>query len=260
MKSGGGSPGPGSYVEKVRDDTRRYVQGLLEENGKLRVLTASLESENKFLNDQVAGLQKEVESHWLEKERLQKNLASVEEENRRYSEQYVGVEQQNTDLASLYVASYRLHATLDRGETLAIVQDIICNLIGSEEIAIFEIDEEGSALWLAASLGIHAPSFKKVPVGCGLIGRCAETLEIYLAGRDDGACAMPEERDLSACIPMSLDGRLLGVVAVFRLLPQKAGLVALDHELFDLLATHAAKALYCTGLRPRVAVPAGARP
>ena len=36
----------GMYVHKVRDSTRRYVHDLLGENEKLRVLAASLESEN----------------------------------------------------------------------------------------------------------------------------------------------------------------------------------------------------------------------
>ena len=224
---------------------------ILEENGKLRVLTASLESENRFLNEQVAGLQKDAEAHRSERERLQKNLAAVEEENRRFSEQYVEVEQQNTDLASLYVASYRLHATLDRGEALSIVQDIICNLIGSEEIAIFEADESG-ALSLVASLGIEPAPFRTVPLGRGMIGRCARTGQIYLAGRDDDAGLRLEEQAMSACIPLHFDGRLLGAVAIFRLLPQKSGLVALDHELFELIATHAARALYCTELQARV--------
>ena len=256
MKPGGGPPE--SYVERVRDDTRRYVQALLEENGKLRVLTASLESENRFLNDQIASLQKDIESHWLERDRMQKSLAAIEEENRRFSEQYVEVEQQNTDLASLYVASYRLHATLDRGEALTIVQDIICNLIGSEEIAIFEADEKGSALSLVASFGIDAAPFRSVPLGRGVIGRCARTGQMFLAGRDDDAGRRPEEQALSACIPLHYDGRLLGAVAIFRLLPQKSGLVALDHELFELIGTHAARALYCTDLQARVAGAAGA--
>ena len=251
MKPAGGNPE--SYVEKVRDDTRRYVQALLEENGKLRVLTASLESENRFLNEQVAGLQKDVEAHRAERERLQKTLAAVEEENRRFSEQYVEVEQQNTDLASLYVASYRLHATLDRGEALSIVQDIICNLIGSEEIALFEADESASGLALVASLGIDPAPFRTVPLGRGVIGRCARTGQMYLVGRDDDAGLRPEERAMSACIPLHFDGRLLGAVAIFRLLPQKSGLVALDHELFELIATHAARALYCTELQSRAA-------
>ena len=256
MKPSG--PSPESYVEKVRDDTRRYVQALLEENGKLRVLTASLESENRFLNEQVTGLQKDIESHWLERERLQKSIASIEDENRRFSEQYVEVEQQNTDLASLYVASYRLHATLDRGEALTIVQDIICNLIGSEEIALFEADPSRAALSLAVSLGIEPNPFRSVPLGRGLIGRCARTGQMYLAGRDDDAGRRPEERDLTACIPLHYEGLLLGAVAIFRLLPQKSGLVALDHELFELIATHAARALYCTDLQSRVARVAGA--
>lgn len=251
MKPAGGNPE--SYVEKVRDDTRRYVQALLEENGKLRVLTASLESENRFLNEQVASLQKDAEAQRAERDRLQKNLAAVEEENRRFSEQYVEVEQQNTDLASLYVASYRLHATLDRGEALSIVQDIICNLIGSEEIAIFEADDAGSGLALVASLGIDPAPFRSVPLGRGVIGRCARTGQTYLTGRDDDAGLRPEERGMSACIPLHFDGKLLGAVAIFRLLPQKSGLVALDHELFELIATHAARALYCTELQARVA-------
>jgi hypothetical protein len=39
-----------------------------------------------------------------------------------------------------------------------------------------------------------------------------------------------------------------GVIALFRLLPQKPRVEEADHELFDLLAVHAAMALYCTGL------------
>ena len=35
----------GKYVSKVREDTRRYVRDLLNENEKLRVFAASLESE-----------------------------------------------------------------------------------------------------------------------------------------------------------------------------------------------------------------------
>ena len=39
------------------------------------------------------------------------------------------------------------------------------------------------------------------------------------------------------------------MIAIHRLLAHKAGLEPLDHELFDLLATHAATALYCTSLQ-----------
>ena len=50
------------------------------------------------------------------------------------------------------------------------------------------------------------------------------------------------------------------MIAIFGLLPQKGGIEDLDRELFDLLATQAAFALYCTGLHAKVALDPGARP
>jgi GAF domain-containing protein len=44
-----------------------------------------------------------------------------------------------------------------------------------------------------------------------------------------------------------------GAIAIFRLLPQKVGLEEVDRELFELLATHAATALYCTQLHEQLA-------
>jgi hypothetical protein len=41
-----------------------------------------------------------------------------------------------------------------------------------------------------------------------------------------------------------LDGEVTGAIAVFRLLGQKQGLEDIDLQLFDLLASHAATALY----------------
>jgi hypothetical protein len=45
-----------------------------------------------------------------------------------------------------------------------------------------------------------------------------------------------------------------GAIALFRLLPQKSGIEAVDRELFELLATHAATALHCARLHARQGV------
>jgi GAF domain-containing protein len=50
-------------------------------------------------------------------------------------------------------------------------------------------------------------------------------------------------------VPLKLGDQLVGALALFRLLPQKAGFEPLDRELFELLATHAATALYSSELR-----------
>ena len=53
---------------------------------------------------------------------------------------------------------------------------------------------------------------------------------------------------LTACIPLKVAGRVVGVLAVFRLLPHKLRLDAIDIDLFDVLAAHAASALLFTRL------------
>lgn len=251
----------GTYVHKVRDSTRRYVHDLLGEIEKLRVLAVSLESENAQLKDERFRLQERLLTAREELDRirgeevsLQRKLARVEAEHDQFAQQFVTVEQQNSNLANLYVASYRLHATLDRKEVLSIIQEIIINLIGCEELGIFELDAPAAALALVASVGIDPARLQSIPLGAGPIGRAALTGEITLAGPPPkgGARGTPEETDLTACIPLKLDGQVTGAIALFRLLPQKPGLETLDHELFDLLATHAAMALHCTGLHAAV--------
>jgi GAF domain-containing protein len=56
------------------------------------------------------------------------------------------------------------------------------------------------------------------------------------------------DADVTACIPLRLDGVVTGAIVVYRLLPHKPGLEEIDFELFDLLALHAATALRFTQL------------
>jgi nitrate/nitrite-specific signal transduction histidine kinase len=203
----------GAYVEKVRQGTHRYAQELREENETLRRL-----------------------------------IAELEEESRRRADQFREIEQQNSNLANLYVASYRLHGTLDRTELLAILQEIVANLIGCEEMGVFELDGEAEVLRLAAAHGIDPGRFAEIRVGAGIIGRCVRDGESFVNGSREGA-RLPEEAHLTACVPLKLEGRAFGAIALFRLLPQKAaGYEPIDYELFDLLASHAATALYATRL------------
>jgi nitrate/nitrite-specific signal transduction histidine kinase len=199
------------FVEQVASNTREYVQSLLEENQRLNSAINALKSESE----------------------------QAREESRRFAERYVEIEQQNTNLANLYVASYQLHGTLDRDRVVAAITEIVINLIGSEELAIWEL-EAGKGLSLIGSFGIAAEDWTKVPLGSGLIGSVAQTGTRFIADSPDSK--------LTACIPLMLDETVIGVIAIFGLLPQKQGLEQIDYELFDLLASHAASALFCTRL------------
>jgi len=229
MKS---NEGQRPFVEKAANDTREYLQLLLDENGRLNRLVAELE---------IAISQRAVAEAML-KDRV----AAIEAESRRFSERYVEVEQQNTNLANLYVASYQLTGTLDRERVVSAIQEIIINLIGCEELGVWELDDELGALTLAASFGIDEAEWSAIPLSAGVIGAVASTGLRYVAA--ESAPAQGREEKLTACIPLKLDDRVVGAIAIFSLLQQKQGLEPVDFELLDLLASHAASALFCTRL------------
>lgn len=240
------------YIRKVQDDSRHFAEGLLAENEKLRSMATALERENTHLEQQLLLARQDFAQRETEQIQMKQQMIDIEMESRRLADQYNQVEQQNSNMANLYVASYRLHGTLDREEVLATIQEILINLVGSEEIGIFEMDTKHSELVLASSFGIDAKCYRTIPLGSGVIGRVAVTGEAYLVGQGNRGGESPDESNLTACIPLKVDGQVMGAIAVFQLLQQKSGFEPVDQELFDLLATHAGMALYCTGLHARI--------
>jgi putative methionine-R-sulfoxide reductase with GAF domain len=233
-------PDHGAYVRKVQEDTQTFAHGLMGEVERLKVLVAALEEER--------------ERHRREEAALQAQIEGIRHETEAYTSRYAAVEQQNSNLANLYVASYRLHGTLDRKEVVAAVQEIIANLVGSEEAALYELDSETQTLHVVESFGLDREQCPPVALGTGLIGLAARTGEILVVDPGQPSGATGVESRLTACVPLKLDDKVTGVIAVFSLLPQKGGIEDLDRELFDLLATQAAFALYCTALHAKVAL------
>jgi hypothetical protein len=156
-------------------------------------------------------------------------------------------EAQVSNLASLYVAVTSVHDALDRPSVLSSVQEIVTNLVGSEEMAIFETDASNGRLVLLASTGIEPGPYQEIHVGEGAIGKAAAT-GARLIRPEGGSLTEDGDASLSACIPLKIAGRVVGVLAVFRLLPHKGHLDAVDLDLFDVLAAHAASALLFTRL------------
>jgi len=227
------------FIEKVTQDTRDYVQSLLDEMQRL--------------SRSVAELEVEIQTRDQRELRLAQRMAAVEAESRNFATRYAEVEQQNANLANLYVASYQLHGTLDRDRVVAAIQEIIINLIGSEQLVIWEAEDDDT-LRHVGSFGVDADAWRTVGAGVedGLIGLCLATRTRFIAG-ESAILPAGREKNLTACIPLLLDDQLAGMIAIFELLPQKEGLAPVDYELFELLASHAASALYCTRRAPAAA-------
>ncbi len=148
-----------------------------------------------------------------------------------------------TDHATLNVTTYRLKAASSRDEVLKAIREIVVDLIGSEELAVWTVDEAASALSLLHSDGIASWRYRTIPVGTGVIGRVAATGEPYLADDSGGE---PDAPDLTACFPLRFGEAVIGAIAIFRLLPQKPRLEKMDRQLLDSLGGHVAAALHRT--------------
>ena len=251
---------PPSYVQKAREETHRYLLEVLEDNQKLRRCVASLGSERTLLREeklslqeQTLALREELERQLDKQQRLARELSQAEDENHLFSERFVEIEEHNNNLACLYVASYRLHETVDRSEVLTALQEIIINLIGSEEFVILESEPTGGGLSVAASFGVDQERIAGLELESGPIGRTIRSGAMSLAEQEPEG--FPDE--LLACIPLKLGPRVHGVIVIFRLLAHKRTLEPLDYELFDLLASHAASSLYVSKLHDLVGDGAG---
>jgi len=242
---------PSSFVHKVREQTRKYVHDLNEENGMLRQKVEVLECDKHILEARLEGADAELSQERSERRKLYSRMEAMEQLNASSAEEYAIVETQNNHLASLYTATYSLHGTLDREELLCVIQEIVLNLIGSEEFGIFELDRDG-ALQLVASTGLEGASYENLSPEDGIIGHTVRTGSQYLPGQDATEIVPASyESELTACVPLRVGDQTTGAIAVFRLLAQKRGLEPVDYELFDLLGNQAAVALYAASLHVR---------
>jgi hypothetical protein len=143
---------------------------------------------------------------------------------------------------------------------LAAIDETIINLIGSEDFAVYELDDGRQTLRLASSFAELPEPYRCVPLGGGPIGQLAQRGETWLCEPGAAPEMFPGGKRVQVVVPLRLDTELCGAIALFGLLPQKSGgIEEVDRELFDLLATHAAVALYSTRLYGQSGAAPGAR-
>jgi hypothetical protein len=223
---------------------KEFTEELLKENERLRFKLAGMsapaagEEKTRQLAARVSELEAELRD-------VQRRFREVEAENKEFADRYVEIEEQNNNLANLYVASYQLHSTLDFKEVIRIVQEIVINLIGAEAFHIYMVGEKSGKLEREGSEGQEAPNV--LDMSEGIIGTAARTGLSYFAEqvvvREPTPFALP-----IAVIPLKIKESVIGVISINKLLVQKKAFTGMDHELFKLLAGHAATAIFAAKL------------
>jgi nitrate/nitrite-specific signal transduction histidine kinase len=228
----------GDAVLAIFQRGAEFTRELLDENVRLRRElgevrhrqhdAAGSDVEWSKLREELLGRIEELESR---NQTILEQLRSVEEENRHFAERCVEVEEADNNLANLYVASYQLHTTLDPGEVIKVVLEIVINLIGAEVFAVYLWEQEREVLEPVAAEGESVRAFPSVRLGDGFVGESVSC----------GGVAVREPTRPG-------DDQVIGASVIYGLLQHKDAFSVLDHELFTLLAGHASTAILASRL------------
>jgi len=153
------------------------------------------------------------------------------------------IERNHFLLMRLNAANARLIQGLEQGDAFEAIAEIIANLIGCEEVAMFDYHPGEQSFSLAWSSGVDAAAMQPFLCGAGMFGRAVEQGVSLYRERQPETSLLPHERNLTACIILKSSREVVGIVAMFGLLPQKNQLEWSDFELVKFLETYGAVAI-----------------
>jgi GAF domain-containing protein len=173
---------------------------------------------------------------------LKARLADVESDRLELSQKLAEYEHQVGRLMNLYVATYHLHATLDPGEVKSTIAEIAINLLGAERfVLLFWKESDSSECEIALSEGMENDDsgFYEKGVYAGGDPAVDATLSdgVLRIGPIEGSQAL-------ACVPLLVQGVTVGALVILKVFEHKEALKAEDRDLLDLIAAHAASALF----------------
>jgi transcriptional regulator with GAF, ATPase, and Fis domain len=234
-----------SRGSRLTDEFIHDYERLLERLGVL-------EGENANLRAQVAAdravrdLVQKIERLEAEKSDLLSRTTRAEQISHQFTTRVQEVESEFSNLANLYVASNQLHSSLSPRGVTRRIKEVLAQLLGAERYSMYLANQDGTELVPIASEGVPGGELLPVTVAGSRLG------DVFKSG----AAKVEEEGDPShgqldrpaAVIPLMVDERVVGVIAIFSTLAQKTRFDAVDFELFRLLGQQAAAALVSASL------------
>ncbi len=239
------------FVQQFFRKGAQLTEELMHENDQLRRLTLQLESENAALRTQLASdnamrdLLRKIKQLEKEKTELLSQFHEAEMQSTRYGARFHEMEEELSKLANVYVASYQLHSTLNLPSVVKHIKELLQQLVGAQRYGVFLADPTRRYLLLVASEGIDPKRLARIALGTGesaapFVERCFNTGRAEIT---QGELAKSSDRLPAAVIPLHFDDRVVGVISIYTVFPQKLEFNPVDFELFKMLGAHAASAL-----------------
>lgn len=236
-----------AFIQQFFRKGAQFTEELLKENERLRDRMLEIEAENRKLRAHLASdaairdLLRKIEELEHEKIDLVHRSARAEAVQDNFSAQYAEVEGELANFANLYVATSQLHTARSVRGVLRALKELLAQLLGAAAFAVYLLSDDGTELVSVTSEGVDASDVARLAVTHGAIGRAFADGEV--TSRMEGDLTEASIEDPVAVIPLHIDGRTIGAIAIFGTLPQKTEFVHIDRELFKLLGAQAAPAL-----------------
>lgn len=171
---------------------------------------------------------------------LQRRLDDAEKDQEDLTERLVEAERQAGKLTSLYVATYQLHVSLDPVEVSNAIAEIARDLLGAKSFALLIKDDIRGGCEVALTQGLEDDdSLFSGETYDGGDPQIDTTLK-------DGVLRLeplPGSRAI-AIVPLRVEEATVGALVLLEMLEHKATPVSEDRDILDLLAAHAASALF----------------
>jgi GAF domain-containing protein len=145
----------------------------------------------------------------------------------------------------LYVATCELHETLDLEEVKRTVGEIAIDLLGADSFALLIRRGESDGYEVAVSRRTEevADGLFAGPEYTGGDPMVDDALVdgVLRTATEEGSIAL-------AVVPLTIKGTTMGALVILKLLEHKPSLTSEDRDMLDLLAAHAASALFAAQL------------
>jgi putative methionine-R-sulfoxide reductase with GAF domain len=236
-----------AFIQQFFRKGAQFTEELLKENERLRDRIAELEGDNQKLRTHLASdgairdLLRKIEELELEKRELINRSVRFEAVSGDLSSRYEEIESELANLANLYVATSQLHSAHSVRNVVRNIKELLAQLLGASAFVVYLVSDDGKELVSIASEGVNAAEVARAPVGVGTIGKAFSSGRLHFVDRGD--VSKGTIGDPAAVIPLGIDGKIIGVIAIIATLPQKTEFVNVDSELFRLLGAQAAPAL-----------------
>ncbi len=180
-----------------------------------------------------------VERIQVDMQRTQRELAQLrgsgdadDEERCEY------LEEQISSLLNKFVACHRLHTATDFAAALTGIYEVLETLVGVELFAMYIGGKKDDTVLYKVVQSADGKFSPKVLAGDGVLGSAITRGELVLESPVKTAAA--DGSYPIALVPLLLQEKTVGLIAVYKLLGHKGSFAPVDSEIFDILSKYSA--------------------